>query len=57
MGDRFEQERDFGGVFYFYLRGMGMGEGSGIYHIPPDELGTLEQLEEEIAMILRMGRR
>ena len=57
MGDRFDQERDFGGVFYFYLRGMGMVEGSGVYHIPSDELGSLEQLEEEIAMILRMGRR
>jgi len=57
MGDRFDPERDFGGVFYFYLRGMGRGEGAGIYHVPPDELGTLEQLEEEIAMILRMGRR
>ena len=57
LGDRFDPERDFGGVFYFYLRGMGMGEGSGIYHVPPNELGTLEQLEEEIAMILRIGRR
>jgi len=57
MGDRFDPERDFGGVFYFYLRGMGMGEGAGIYHVPPDELGSLEQLEEEIALKLRMGRR
>jgi len=57
LGDRFDPERDFGGVFYFYLRGMGRGEGNGIYHVPPDELGSLEQLEEEIAMILRMGRR
>ena len=53
MGNQFDPERDFGGVFYFYLRGMGMGEGAGIYHVPPDELGSLEQLEEEIAMILR----
>lgn len=52
MGDRFDPERDFGGVFYFYLRGMGRGEGTGIYHVPPDELGSLEQLEKEIAMIL-----
>jgi len=34
-----------------------MGEGAGIYHVPPDELGSLEQLEEEIALKLRMGRR
>ena len=53
MGDQFDPETDFGGVFYFYLRGMGMGEGAGIYHVPPHELGSLEQLEEEIATILR----
>ena len=57
MGDQFDPERDFGGVFYFYLRGMGRGEGTGIYYVPPDELGTLEELEEEIATLLRMGRR
>ena len=27
MGDQFDPERDFGGVFYFYLRGMGRSEG------------------------------
>jgi len=32
---------------------MGIDEGAGIYHVPPDELGSLEQLEEEIEMILR----
>jgi len=52
MGDQFDPERDFGGVFYFYLRGMGRGEGAGIYHVPPHELGSLEQLEKEIALIL-----
>jgi exodeoxyribonuclease V beta subunit len=53
IGDQFNPEKDFGGVFYFYLRGMGIDEGAGIYHVPPDELGSLEQLEEEIEMILR----
>lgn len=57
MGDQFDPDRDFGGIFYFYLRGMGRGEGAGIYHVPPYELGSLAQLEEEITMILRMGRR
>jgi exodeoxyribonuclease V beta subunit len=53
MGNQFDPERDFGGVFYFYLRGMGMGEGAGIYHVPPHELGSLEQLEGQVAKILR----
>ena len=57
MGVQFDPERDFGGVFYFYLRGMGMGEGTGIYHVPPDDLGSLEQLEEEIAFKIETGRR
>ena len=39
--------RHFGGVFYFYLRGMGKGD-EGIYHVSSDELETLEQLEKEI---------
>ena len=54
MGDQFDPERDFGGVFYFYLRGMGRSEGAGIYHVSPDELGSLAQLEEEIAVKLEM---
>ncbi len=32
----FDYERDFGGVFYFYLRGMASGETTGIYYIKPD---------------------
>ncbi|MFH1083551.1 MAG: UvrD-helicase domain-containing protein [Pseudomonadota bacterium] len=57
LGGRFDPENDWGGVFYFYLRGMGAGRGEGIYHVPPDRLGSLDQLEEEIAPILEMGRR
>lgn len=52
LGDRFDPERHFGGVFYFYLRGMGSGNGDGIYHVPPHELGPLDQLEQEVALIL-----
>lgn len=48
MGDRFDAERHFGGVFYFYLRGMGTGEGHGIYHVPFDRLGALDHLEREV---------
>ncbi|MBW1784139.1 MAG: PD-(D/E)XK nuclease family protein, partial [Deltaproteobacteria bacterium] len=57
MGERFEPEKDFGGVFYFYLRGMGAGKGDGVYHVAPDQLGSLDQLEEEIASIIEMGCR
>ena len=34
----FDYERDFGGIFYFYLRGMRNGEGSGIYFNRPTSL-------------------
>ncbi len=48
LGERFDPERDWGGIFYFYLRGMGTGRGHGVYHVPPDQLGTLDQLEEQM---------
>jgi exodeoxyribonuclease V beta subunit len=47
MGKRFNPEKHFGGVFYFYLRGMKAGEQTGIYYVPPKELGTLERIERE----------
>lgn len=55
LGESFDPERDFGGVFYFYLRGMGGDGGGGIYFVTPGELGSLEQLEQEIAMMLETG--
>ncbi len=48
IGDRFDPERHFGGVLYFYLRGMGTGEGHGIYYVPQGKLGSLDQLEQEV---------
>jgi len=53
LGSRFNAEKDWGGVFYFYLRGMGQARGEGIYFVPPEQMGTLEQLEEEMGRILR----
>jgi exodeoxyribonuclease V beta subunit len=47
FGDRFDADSRFGGVFYFFLRGMGTG--NGVYFVSPAEVGTLEQLESEIA--------
>jgi len=52
LGGRFVPEAHWGGVFYFYLRGMGGAGGDGIYHVPADQLGSLEQLEEEMGLIL-----
>jgi len=49
FGDRFDAGSQFGGVFYFFLRGMGTGNGNGVYFVSPAEVGTLEHLESEIA--------
>lgn len=35
MGRNFDLEKNFGGVFYFYLRGMDRKTGNGIYYVPP----------------------
>lgn len=35
--DKFDPEKHFGGVFYFYLRGMGERNGNGIYYVPPNK--------------------
>ena len=49
LGDRFDADSHFGGVFYFFLRGMGgTGSGNGIYFVSPADMGTLEHLESEI---------
>ncbi len=50
MGDRFNPKRHFGGVFYFYLRGMGIGSDRGIYYVPPDKIGSLASLEKEVTI-------
>ncbi len=42
----------FGGVFYFYLRGMGAGSQEGIYYVPPNEIGTRKGLESELMQVL-----
>ena len=47
LGNRFDPERHFGGIFYFYLRGMDASGRTGIYYVPPEELGTLARIEKE----------
>ncbi len=52
LGGKFNPAKDFGGVFYFYLRGMEPGTENGIYHVPGEKLGDLKRLEQEVAEIL-----
>jgi len=49
LGSRFDPAGQFGGIFYFYLRGMGSGNENGIYYVAPGDVGSLEHLEEEIS--------
>lgn len=49
FGERFDAHEQFGGIFYFFLRGMGTGNGDGVYFVPPAEVGPLAHLEAEIA--------
>ena len=48
LGNRFDPEKHFGGIFYFYLRGMDSKGRTGMYHIPSGKMGTLEQIEKEV---------
>jgi len=48
LGDRFEPQRHFGGVFYFFIRGMGRPGQSGILHISPETLLPIEALQQAI---------
>ncbi len=53
LGKGFSPEKNFGGIFYFYLRGMGGEDGSGIYYVPGHGTGTLENLEKELLKVAR----
>lgn len=41
MGDKFNDKEHFGGVFYFFLRGIGTGDGNGIYFRKPEDIKPL----------------
>ena len=45
MGATFDYERDFGGVFYLFVRGMRAEKESGVFYIKP-ELGLVDRLEK-----------
>jgi exodeoxyribonuclease V beta subunit len=48
VGVRFDPEKNFGGVFYFYIRGMNRKNNNGIYFVSPAGLGQLEMLEHDL---------
>ena len=52
LGETFDPDQHFGGVFYFFLRGMGIGDDQGIYFAPPSDVGRLDHLEHEIAQVV-----
>jgi len=52
LNDNFDIKKHFGGVFYFFLRGMGKGDGKGIYYVPLHEIPSEEELELELAETL-----
>lgn len=51
MGKSFDPDINFGGIFYFYLRGMDGKSGRGIYHVPGNKISPLEKLENDLLMI------
>ena len=53
FGDRFDAGSQFGGVFYFFLRGMQTANENGVYFVSPAELNPLEYLESEITDLVR----
>ncbi len=48
LGDRFNPHHHFGGVFYLFIRGMGIDGQDGVFHVPPEQLLPLEALQESI---------
>lgn len=48
LGDRFDPQRHFGGVFYIFIRGAGTGGHGGVFHVTPEQLLPLESLQAAI---------
>ena len=48
LGDGFDPGKNFGGVFYFFIRGMNGKDNNGIYYLTPDRIGTIEMLEKTL---------
>ncbi len=45
LGNEFDYKKHFGGVFYFFIRGMSKGKKEGIYFVPPDKIGNIDALD------------
>ena len=52
LGEGFDPLRHMGGVYYFYLRGMGRGADSGVFFKAADTLGGQTALEQEITRLV-----
>ena len=48
LGNQFHLKTHFGGIFYFFLRGMGSKEDDGTFFIPPETIGALDSLEASV---------
>jgi exodeoxyribonuclease V beta subunit len=48
LGDAFDPGKNFGGVFYFYIRGMNGRNDDGIYYLSPGQIGPIEMLENNL---------
>ncbi len=51
----YEYDKDFGGVFYVFLRGTGFGSGCGFYHVKP-AFSQVEKLMKYFGMGEKYGR-
>jgi exodeoxyribonuclease V beta subunit len=49
LGRHFEAARHFGGVFYFFMRGMATGTSEGIFFASPESIGDRLTIETELA--------
>lgn len=43
-----KEEVEFGGVFYLYLRGLAEEGTTGIYFVPPEKVGSPEEIERQL---------
>ena len=44
LGNEFDYKKHFGGIFYFFIRGMNNEKKEGIYFVPPDKIGNINTL-------------
>jgi exodeoxyribonuclease V beta subunit len=48
LGQGFDVRKHFGGVYYLYLRGLGRSPGSGVFYAPPEAIGAVADLENDL---------